>query len=291
MKQNKQYRVRRQLYDTLYPQQLRFDFLAAMAGDRALTSEEEHYFKRLKAEQGDNLYVDMLFILTHQHFPKDSARYLWKNLVFHKKAMEKQLRRSVGIAVAAMDYFTNIDERIEQPSVISKGKIAEFAEIALKDGLTELFDVSTFQAKLGIEIKRYQRYGSEISLLMIDVDDFKRINDCCGHPAGDRVLQKISKLLLASTRELDICSRYGGEEFAAILPQTGYQEALRLAERIRSRVERYYKDDLSVTVSVGVATCPLNATSARTLIAMADKALYQSKTNGKNKVTFCGQNA
>jgi diguanylate cyclase (GGDEF)-like protein len=291
MNQNKQYRVRRQLYDTLYPQQLRLDFIAAMAGDRALTSEEAQYCKRLKAEHGDNLYVEMLFILTHQHFPKASARYLWQNLVFHKTAMEKQLGRSAGIAVAAMDYFTNIDERIEQPSVISKGKIAEIAEIALKDGLTQLFDVSTFQTKLGIEIKRYKRYGSEISLIMIDIDDFKHINDCRGHQAGDRVLQRISKLLLASARELDICSRYGGEEFAAILPQTGYQEALRLAERIRRRVETYFRNDLRITVSVGVATCPLNATSARTLIAMADKALYQSKTSGKNTVTLCGQDA
>ena len=122
---------------------------------------------------------------------------------------------------------------------------------------------------------------------MIDVDDFKQINDCRGHQEGDRVLREISRQLLKTARDLDICSRYGGEEFAVILPQTGYQEALRLAERIRRRVENRYKRNLEVTISLGVATCPLNARSVQTLIAKADKALYQSKRSGKNRVTFC----
>jgi diguanylate cyclase (GGDEF)-like protein len=94
---------------------------------------------------------------------------------------------------------------------------------------------------------------------------------------------------LKSARDLDICSRYGGEEFAVILPQTGNQEAMRLAERIRKRIENYFKADLPVTISLGVATCPLNARSAESMIAKADHALYESKRNGKNKVTFCEQ--
>ena len=120
----------------------------------------------------------------------------------------------------------------------------------------------------------------------MDIDDFKQINDSRGHQEGDRVLTEISKLILKAARDLDICSRYGGEEFAVILPQTGRQEALRLAERIRKRVENQFKKDLNVTISSGVATCPLNAKSAKALITRADKALYQSKSNGKNKVTF-----
>ncbi len=281
--------VRKQLYDTLYPNKLHLDFIVAIAGDRGLTPEERTHFRRLHDQHGDRVYVDMLFALTHQHFAIESARYLWRNIIFHKNTMEKQLARPVGISVAAMDYFANIDERIHEPSVISKGKIAEIAEVALKDGLTQLFDVSTFRTKLEIEIKRYKRYGSEVSLIMIDIDDFKQINDCRGHQEGDRVLREISRQLRKTARDLDICSRYGGEEFAVILPQTGYQEALRLAERIRRRVENRYKRNLEVTISLGVATCPLNARSVRTLIAKADQALYQSKRSGKNRVTFCEQ--
>lgn len=291
MEQNEQHSVRKQLYDALYPKKLHLDLIAAIAGDRNLTTEERQYFQQLLDKYGNKVYVDMLFILTHQHFAEESARYLWQNLIFHKNTMERLLSRPVGISVATMDYFANIDERIQAPSVISKDKIAEIAEIALKDGLTQLLDVSTFRTKLDTEIKRYNRYGSDMSLIMMDIDDFKQINDYWGHLAGDRVLCDISKLLLQSARDLDICSRYGGEEFAVILPQTGDQEAMRLAERIRKRVEDYFKGELPVTISLGVATCPLNAKSAEALISKADMALYKSKRNGKNKVTFCEQRA
>ncbi len=281
--------VRKQLYDTLYPDKLHLDFIAGIAGDRTLTTEEDSHFQQLLAKYGNKVYADMLFILTHQHFAEGSARYLWRNIIFHKNTMERLLSRPVGISVAAMDYFANIDERIQAPSVISKEKLAQIAEIALKDGLTQLFDVSTFRTKLEIEIKRYKRYGSEMSLIMIDIDDFKQINDFRGHLEGDRVLRNISRLLMKSARALDICFRYGGEEFAVILPQTSCREAIQLAERIRQRVEKHFKSNLHVTISAGVATCPLNAKSAQALIAKADQALYQSKRSGKNKVTLCEQ--
>ncbi|WP_419656103.1 GGDEF domain-containing protein [Desulfosarcina variabilis] len=132
----------------------------------------------------------------------------------------------------------------------------------------------------------YKRYGSEVSLIMMDIDDFKQVNDSYGHPEGDRVLSEISTLILKTARDLDICSRYGGEEFAVILPQTGHQEALRLAERIRKRVENRFKKDLNVTISLGVATCPRVAKSAEALVSKADKALFQSKKRGKNRVTL-----
>lgn len=286
MRKKQRHIVRKQLYEALYPERLHLDFIAALAGDRDLTADEQKHFQRLQTKHGDKIYVDMLFVLTHQYFPEEKARYLWTNIIYHKKTMEKLLARAVGISVAAMDYLANVDETIKEPCVISKGKIAEIAEIALKDGLTQLFDVSTFRTKLEIEIKRYKRYGSQVSLIMLDIDDFKQINDSRGHQEGDRVLTEISKLILKAARDLDICSRYGGEEFAVILPQTGRQEALRLAERIRKRVENHFKKDLNVTISLGVATCPLNAKSAGALAAKADKALYQSKSNGKNKVTF-----
>jgi diguanylate cyclase (GGDEF)-like protein len=279
--------VRKQLYETLFPEKLHIDFIAAIAGDRDLTAEDQKHFQRLQAKHGDKIYEDMLFVLTHQSFNAVTARDLWEKIIYHKRIMGKLLGRPVGISVAAMDYLANIGNYIEEPCIISKAKIAEIAEIALKDGLTQLFDACTFRSKLEIEIKRYKRYGVEVSLIMMDIDDFKEINDSHGHQKGDRVLSEISKFILKAVRELDICSRYGGDEFVVILPQTGRREALRLAERIRERIENHFKKDLNVTISLGVATCPLNAKSARALITKADRALYQSKSSGKNKVTFC----
>ncbi|WP_419655532.1 GGDEF domain-containing protein [Desulfosarcina variabilis] len=286
MKKKQQRIVRKQLYETLHPDRLPLDFIAAIAGDRELTAEERKSFEHLLTRHGDKIYVDMLFVLTHQYFPEETARQLWDNIICHKNTMETRLGRALGISVAAMDYLTNVDKVLEAPCVISKRKIVEIAEIALKDGLTQLFDVSTFRTKLGTEIKRYKRYGSEVSLIMMDIDDFKQVNDSYGHPEGDRVLSEISTLILKTARDLDICSRYGGEEFAVILPQTGQQEALRLAERIRKRVENRFKKDLNVTISLGVATCPRVAKSAEALVSKADKALFQSKKRGKNRVTL-----
>lgn len=285
MEKKQRHIVRKQLYQTLYPGKLQLDLIAAFAGDRELTPEERRHFQRLQARLGDGIYAEMLFVLTHQYFAEESARYLWCNIVYHKNAIEKTLGRSVGISVAAMDYLSNIDESIEDPSVISKSKISEIAEIALKDGLTQLFDVSTFHTKFETEIKRFNRYGSEVSLIMMDIDDFKKINDTHGHQEGDRVLREISRLVLETARDLDICARYGGEEFAVVLPQTGAREALRLAERIRVDVETHFSKDFNVTISLGVSTCPLHATSAEALIETADRALYQSKRNGKNRVS------
>jgi diguanylate cyclase (GGDEF)-like protein len=249
----------------LYTDELPIELVAGLAGDLELTAEERQHFRRLHARYGDKIYEDMLFVLTHQYFPEEKARYLWDKIVNHKNTLEKRLERSVGISVAAMDYLTNIDTVMDEPTVISKGKIAEIAEIALKDGLTQLFDVSTFQTKLETEIKRYRRYRSPVSVIMIDIDDFKQVNDSHGHGQGDRVLSEISKLMLRTARDLDICARYGGEEFAVILPQTGRREAVQLAERLRGRVETCFNDDLKVTLSLGVATCPQDAKSARAL--------------------------
>jgi hypothetical protein len=145
MRKKQRHIVRKQLYETLYPEKLHLDFIAALAGDRDLTADEQKHFQRLQAKYGDKVYMDMLFVLTHQYFPEEKARYLWENIIYHKNNMEKFLGRFVGISVAAMDYLANIDETIEEPCVISKGKISQIAEIALKDGLTQLFDVSTFR--------------------------------------------------------------------------------------------------------------------------------------------------
>ena len=186
--------------------------------------------------------------------------------------MEKLLTGPVGIIVAAMDYLANIDMHFKEPCMISKRKLVKIADIALKDGLTQLFDVSTFRTKLKTDINRYKRYGSKVSLIMMDIDDFKLINDSHGHQKGDRVLCELSRIITTTVRDIDTCSRYGGEKFPVILPQTDSPEALHFAERIRTSVENHFQKDLNVTISLGVATCPLHAKLIKTLIEKADKA-------------------
>jgi diguanylate cyclase (GGDEF)-like protein len=159
------------------------------------------------------------------------------------------------------------------------------ADVALRDGLTGLYDRSTFLSKLRDEIRRYGRYGNEVSLIMLDIDHFKQINDQYGHQRGDWALLRLSRIIQSEIRDVDIGSRYGGEEFAIILPQTGADETVSLAERVRQHVEEEYAHDLKMTISLGVATCPEDAQTVQDLVRQADKALSQSKTKGKNQVT------
>jgi diguanylate cyclase (GGDEF)-like protein len=128
-----------------------------------------------------------------------------------------------------------------------------------------------------------------VSLILLDVDGFKAFNDTHGHAEGDSLLSKLADILRSSVRDLDSAARYGGDEFAIVLPQTDTDNALRMAERLGKRVSKRFKNRGNVTISVGIATCPRNARSAKALINRADVALYESKREGGNCVTSCAR--
>jgi diguanylate cyclase (GGDEF)-like protein len=161
--------------------------------------------------------------------------------------------------------------------------------LATTDGLTGLFNHRHFQERLAEEFKRLGRYPRPLSLLLADIDYFKKVNDAYGHPAGDAVLRKTAAILRRIVRETDIPARYGGEEFAALLIDTDKAGALRVAERLRKAVaESAFEVDhqraLKVTVSIGVASCPDGASGRKELVELADKALYRAKHGGRNRV-------
>jgi diguanylate cyclase (GGDEF)-like protein len=162
--------------------------------------------------------------------------------------------------------------------------------LAITDGLTGLYNHRHFYQRLGEEVARAQRYGLLLSLLMIDIDDFKAFNDRHGHRAGDHLLRELGRVLEGQTRrQVDVVARYGGEEFAVILPSTGATEAKDAAGRLRRAIseglpvaEGETRPD--VTVSVGVAGIPDHASSVDDLVEAADAALYRAKALGKNRV-------
>jgi len=278
-------RVEKQLLDFLDHTTLDVAFVEAVAGDRELSPPEKTALHELQERRGTAFYSDLLFALTHQYFPTEQAHKLWEEILKHKWWMSEKLGRNVGLQVAALDYLSNIQDILEDPLLVTQPGLAVVAEVALRDGLTGLYDHNTFLEKLKAEMRRYRRYGNHISVIMLDLDNFKRHNDTHGHPAGDMVLVEISKILLHEVRDVDVVARYGGEEFAIILPRTDGAEARLIAERIREHVaERFFRQG-DVTVSLGVATCPQDCTNAIDLVAMADKALYHSKRAGRNRVT------
>lgn len=157
------------------------------------------------------------------------------------------------------------------------------------DGLTKLYNRRHLDVRLEEELLRHHRYMHELSVLILDLDYFKNINDTYGHEGGDIVLQEVGKMLTESVRTTDFAARYGGEEFAIILPQTSADQALVLAERIRVKIarRRFAMEDnfFNVTASIGIATLPPGAFKPKSdLLREADKALYTAKAKGRNQV-------
>lgn len=167
----------------------------------------------------------------------------------------------------------------------------ETEQLAVTDGLTELFNHRYFQGFLDRELSRARRYTRPLSLIMIDLDHFKGINDTYGHQAGDLVLKRVAVAVRAQARDVDLVARYGGEEFMVVLPETGKREAHALAERIRLSVreQRHPLPDgsgeIQVTISLGVASYPEDGAEKSELVDRVDKALYRSKTNGRDRVS------
>lgn len=158
---------------------------------------------------------------------------------------------------------------------------------AVTDDKTALFNHRYMQGRLEVELKRAGRFGHELAVLMVDIDDFKTINDSYGHLRGDMVLAETAKMLRQSCRDIDILARFGGDEFTVIMPETDIFGAHVLAERILRATKKHRFDtghgfEASITVSIGVATCPGNGRHARELMERADKALIEAKQKGKN---------
>jgi diguanylate cyclase (GGDEF)-like protein len=168
--------------------------------------------------------------------------------------------------------------------------------LIIRESLTGLFNQNYIRQRLEEEIYRSRRYNHPVSLLMIDLDNFKSMNDRYGHTAGDHLLKYFSQLITETVRPSDIAARYGGEEFLIILPETAEEEALIVADRIQKRISLYpfridsRKEDVQFTISVGVSTFPEFGQSGDELITLADVALYQAKKEGKNKVAIYNNN-
>jgi diguanylate cyclase (GGDEF)-like protein len=161
-----------------------------------------------------------------------------------------------------------------------------YAHAATVDPVTGVFNRRYFQVRLDEELQRSQRHQIPLALLMIDIDDFKRVNDSHGHLAGDTILRDVGDILRRSVRVFDVCARFGGEEFVIIMPGSTSENAMRIAERIRERIEHYRPADsvlamTRVTVSVGLAVSSAGSTVGQ-LLERADQALYEAKRAGKN---------
>lgn len=169
---------------------------------------------------------------------------------------------------------------------------AQLEKLSQTDGLTGLLNRTAWETLLAGEFERNRRYHHECSLVMFDIDHFKAVNDSFGHPAGDDVIRHTARTLLKNLRGADTAGRYGGEEFAVILPETGQTGARVFCERLRSQIENATVDThghaLHYTISLGVAMLDTGLKDYTSWLRAADTALYAAKENGRNQVCFAG---
>ncbi|ABW66455.1 BREX system ATP-binding domain-containing protein [Desulfosudis oleivorans] len=229
-----------------------------------------------------------------------SEDYIQGNDVKSILCMPITVTTDEGTALIGLLYFENnltrnafTRDRIETLEIISlsaAGRL-ELSRKAVTDGLTGLYNHDYFQNMLQQELLLAKRKGRELSMIMIDIDHFKRFNDTWGHQAGDMVLREVAAEIRESCRSSDVVARYGGEEMALLLHETGPEAAFALAEKIRRRVEALRVEHapgeyLQVTISLGVAGFPIHAKNKKPLVKKADDALYSSKAGGRNMVTL-----
>lgn len=164
--------------------------------------------------------------------------------------------------------------------------------LAIHDELTGLYNYRELIRRLAVEIQRSERFSRRFSLLLIDIDHFKRVNDTYGHEAGNRVLRMLAGILKENARSFDLAARYGGEEMVMVLPNTKAEEAFMMAERVRTRVEDAFRGFMGggegMTVSIGLSSYPVDGLTSSELIGAADRSLYLAKNTGRNKVSLLG---
>jgi diguanylate cyclase (GGDEF)-like protein len=176
----------------------------------------------------------------------------------------------------------------------NSARVAEAERLSQTDDLTKLHNARYLRQYLVTELKRARRYGSPVTAFFLDLDDFKQVNDRHGHLVGSHVLMEMAAVVLSSVRDTDVVARYGGDEFVVVLPETGLDQGLYVAERVRERIAGHEFTGgrslrLSLTASFGVASFPAHAHSPQQLIARADTAMYEAKAARKNCVRFAAE--
>jgi diguanylate cyclase (GGDEF)-like protein len=277
------------------------DLIEVLGGDAHLRSPDDLKAILLSLERsGDDLHAELLHFLTYRRFPPAEAASLWKAIQRHKRKMAERLGRPVKFRVAALDYLSGRNAQIRGARLIAREEMRALLGNIDTDEVTSLFTRRYFNERVGAELSRARRYGSTLSLLVLDLDDFKRVNDELGHLAGDSLLRRIGRMVRASTRDSDIACRFGGDEFAVILPETTNSEAYSLAERIRTAAASEARAELEgaatasgrplrIGVSIGGATFPADCEEADELVAQADRLCLEAKRAGKDRVRMSGE--
>ncbi|MBW2229725.1 MAG: sensor domain-containing diguanylate cyclase [Deltaproteobacteria bacterium] len=210
--------------------------------------------------------------------------------------------REPGVVCLFDEGRTFTPEDVERADVVARHSMAALdnadsyalaKERAFIDDVTEVYNARYLLSTCENELQRAERYGTPLSVLFLDLDRFKLVNDQYGHLIGSETLRRLSKLLLQAVRQVDTLARYGGDEFTILLVDTAHDAAMSIAERIRRTIADHSfevgpADRIHLTISIGVSTCPVHGTTREELLDSADKAMYRAKSEGRNRVSSAG---
>ncbi|MFC4303103.1 GGDEF domain-containing protein [Cohnella boryungensis] len=228
----------------------------------------------VRKKRGKETFIDCIFI-------EMSKRIEYEKEMLNARKKLEELNKAKDLAHEALKALH--EELAGKQEKLIELNLALESQ-AYTDGLTGVGNRRSFQESLAASIAAFDRLQIPFSLVMLDIDYFKRINDTFGHPVGDEILKKLARAIQEQSREIDVVARYGGEEFAVILPDADRTGSGLAAERYRRTIEQMDWGECQVTISLGVATIREGDTS-ESMIQNADQALYASKSGGRNRVT------
>lgn len=264
---------------------------AAIIDRRSTAVDEDEFIQHLNAlikDHGDQVCPIIFHTLANVDLPINTATKYWLDVLNHRTQLIHQLNRKVTLITAMGDYLQSYTRYLSQPCLVDAGNFERVVSGITHDNLTGLYNRPYFDETYEQQVSLAKRYHTDLSVLFLDIDDFKDVNDSMGHFAGDFALQEVARIISGCKRESDIAARYGGEEFILLMPHTSSTDACILAERIRREIERtelvFKGTPLKLTISGGMASYPLNSRDPKDLLFMADSAVYLAKGSGKNTV-------
>jgi diguanylate cyclase (GGDEF)-like protein len=235
---------------------------------------------------------DRIFRFFRLNLEPREVEYHWQRLLLHQARFPAPAGKRVDLRTAAFDYFLNETDLLVEPLVMEREALRQTELMAYFDHLTGLHNYAYFESEIKTEVARAKRYETSLCLLLVDLDDFKLVNDTLGHRTGNDVLKEVGQILQKRLRSSDLIARFGGDEFAALLHRTDPDNGRRVAGNLCESIDQQFREGpfsglpRPLTASFGLSALPLQADDEVELFELADKALYRAKRSGGNRVVY-----
>lgn len=256
------------------------------------TEGDDSFIRKVDAlysVQGSAVLQTVFKMLAGIDIPDERSEEHWKRALRHRQNLMHQLKRNVDITTALSDYLQTTTDFLQHPRLIEATQYENVVHETIHDKLTGMFNRPYFDEAYSQQVSLAKRYQHDLTIIFLDIDNFKDINDTFGHMAGDEALKKIAAVIEQEKRDSDIAARYGGEEFVLLLTYTNSVSAFIFAERLRKKIESIdfncHDQIIRLTVSGGIASYPFHSQDPQKLLQMADNAVYLAKGAGKNRIT------